>query len=204
MRKLKIIFIILVLAFSFKGYSQAEDNLIEVLSTSANASARLVRPLIIASKNDLAFGGIVLRNNSVGTVTLGTDGGRTFNNPANQSGFNETSYAPGVPTYTITGEIGLTYKITLPDDNDVEVTLETSDGGGAMESPKAYQKMSISAFLYKFSAGGTSTDTASQAVSETIPEGNVSTFTVGATLSIVAQQALGSYVGTYNVTVVYE
>ena len=155
------------LATAAKAQNTATEN-------TTTASAQIVVPITISNGADLNFGSIV-RSSSIGTVELAPDGTVT---PTGVTMFTgSAAVATSAAAYTIAGEAGNTYVITLPANNAVVL----SDGAG--------HSMQLTAFSHN----ATGTFAAS-------PE----TFQVGATLNIGANQAAGNYVSdVFDVTVAY-
>jgi hypothetical protein len=81
-----------------------------------------------------------------------------------------------VASYDVTGDNNATYAITLP------VSTTIVSGGN---------NMTVNNFT---SSGG---------LNHILNGSGLETFTVGATLNLLAAQAAGAYIGTYNVTVTY-
>jgi hypothetical protein len=172
----------------------------EILSLDANdVQARLVKPLVLsANSTALDFGGIVLKTNVGGTVILEPTSQSahttTFSDAANLSSIGAaigTTERSTIPLFTITSEIGLAYKITIP------ATATVTDA-------VSNETMTISAFKYMHSSVAglwTSTTTAGQAWTSATGS---DTFALGATLTIITDQASGTYAGTYEVSVQYD
>jgi hypothetical protein len=142
--------------------------------STTTASAQIVVPISISKVTDLNFGSII-SSTAGGTVVLAPSGTVT---PTGVSMFTGTNtVATSAAEYTISGEAGQTYVITMPADN----TVVLSDGGT--------NSMQLTAFTHN----ATGTFGASS-----------ETFQVGATLNVGANQAAGNYVSTaFDVTVAY-
>lgn len=121
-------------------------------------------PISISKNTDMNFGTIAVSSGG-GTVVLPASGSRTPSGGVMLPSFTGTVTAA---QFTVTGEPGYTYAITLPAD----FTLYESGVGPA--------SMVVNAFTSTPSATGTLT-----AGTETV--------LVGATLNVVASQAAGSY-----------
>jgi hypothetical protein len=160
-----------IVAMSLVTAANAQNSATE---TSTTASAQIVVPISISKGSDLNFGSIV-RSVAGGTVVIAPSGTVT---PTGVSMFTgSASIATSAAEYTIAGESGNTYSITLPADNSVVL----SDG--------ATNTMELTAFTHN----ATGTFGAS-------PE----TFQVGATLNVGANQVAGNYVSAaFDVTVAY-
>ena len=206
MNKIKILVISGLMFFSGTYLTAAQEN---KELTGQTASARIVAPLILSltAGTKLDFGTLVKTSTTEdGTAVLDPIAAnsaslRTLTDlgALGAIGLNKGS----VPEYTLTGEVGLTYKITLPT-TDVVVTNTALAGSSAVPS----EKMNVSAFTYAFSAGGLATPNAATliaagtATSLTIASAN--TFQVGATLTVDSGQSTGTYAGTYTISVQYE
>ncbi len=141
------------------------------------ASAKIVTPIQITETSALNFG-TMSGGVAGGTCILSTSGVRTGT-------VNLTNNAPlaSNAAYTVNGQISSTYAITLPSTITVikPITLET---------------MTIIPIARTASA-------AVDGVTGTLNNGGTDTFTVGGTLTVGANQASGSYSGTFDVTVNY-
>ena len=140
---------------------------------AANASAKIIGAITLKKNVDLVFGSIA-PTGTLGSVTIAPDGSRT--------GSNVTLVSVGTPSaasYHVTGS-GSGYTIKLPADGAIKITNGT-----------AAEDMAVNAFSCSIvsKVGDISSGTED--------------FTVGATLTVAASQASGTYTGTYNVTVNY-
>jgi hypothetical protein len=155
------------LATAANAQNTATDN-------TTTASAQIVVPITISKSSDLNFGSIV-RSVAGGTVELAPGGTVT---PTGVTMFTgSASIATSAAAYTIAGEAGNAYIITLPVNNAVVL----NDGAG--------NSMKLTAFIHN----ATGTFGAS-------PE----TFQVGATLNVGANQVAGNYISdVFDVTVAY-
>lgn len=146
----------------------------QAATASANATATVVTPISITKQADLQFGKFIA-GGSGGTVVITPAGSRSAT-------AGVTLYAPGsvqtAAAFNVTGDGSSTYAITLPADG----TITLSDG--------ASNTMAVSSFTSNPSGTGTLT------------AGN-QTLDVGATLVVAANQAAGSYTGSFNVSVDY-
>ena len=140
-----------------------------------NASATIVAPLKIVETTPMNFGSISPDFNVDTTVVLGTGGGLTA--PPAAGGETAGLLSAGVAgLFTVTGA-ALAYTITLPADN----TVTLASGANSM---------AIDSFISN-PPGGSSL------------VGGPDTFNVGATLTVGADQPIGTYTGIYPVTVNY-
>ncbi|WP_424493593.1 DUF4402 domain-containing protein [Salinimicrobium sp. GXAS 041] len=143
-------------------------------NASAEVNAEIVSPLKITSSGALNFGKIA-STTSAGDVTVTPGNSRTIGKDMIVPGNTTTT----VPTFTVTKEEGLTYKVVTGSeilkiqggDEDDAATIKIKDITTSLESNS-----------------GQSDDT----------------FTMGGTLEIAAEQAPGNYQGKVSVTVSYE
>jgi hypothetical protein len=144
-------------------------------TASATSSATILTPISIGQTADMNFGNVAVQSTTAGTVILSAAGGRSIT-----GGTTLPATAGTVTTaaFTVEGEPGYTYAITLP-------TSPLTISSGA-------NNMTVSTFTSIPSATGTLI-------------GGSEDITVGATLNVGAAQPSGTYVsGTpFNVTVNY-
>jgi hypothetical protein len=205
MNKIKILVISGLMFFSGTYLSAAQE--VDEL-TAQTASARIVAPLILSltANSKLDFGTLVKTSISAdGTAVLdpisATSSLRTLTGlgALGTIGGNTGS----VPEYTLSGEVGLTYKISLPT-TAIVVTNTVLAGGTAA----ANEMMNVTAFTYAFSAGGLATPNAATLIAAGTPTSltiaSANTFQVGATLTVDKGQSTGTYTGEYTISVQYE
>ena len=206
MNKIKILVISGLMFFSGTYLTAAQEN---KELTGQTASARIVAPLILSltASTKLDFGTLVKTSITAdGTAVLDPIAAnsatlRTLTDlgALGAIGLNKGS----VPEYTLSGEVGLTYKITLPT-TDVVVTNTALAGSSAVPN----EKMNVSDFTYAFSAGGLPTPNAATLIaagtSTSLTIASANTFQVGATLTVDKGQSTGTYAGTYTISVQYE
>jgi hypothetical protein len=163
---------LLVLALAVVGFTTAANA--QTATATAAVTANIITPISIAKGADMTFGNIVA-NSSGGTVVIATDGTRSA------TGLSLPTVAGTVAAaeFTVTGQDGLTYDLTLPTTYDI-----TTGSAGANET------MTLSAFL----SNATNTLT-----------GGTETFKVGATLTVAANQVSGIYTNAagFSVSVNY-
>lgn len=145
-------------------------------SATAAASATIIEPILINKTQDLNFGSVGVSTSTGGTVVVAPAGTRS----ATGGVFLPTS-GVGVTaaTFTVTGEAGLTYAITLP--------------GSSVDIKNANNTiMSVSGFTSNPPTTGTLV-------------GGSQTLQVGATLNVAAAQEEGTYTTAtpFQVTVNY-
>lgn len=155
----------------------AAQNLSAQTSASATAatSAYIVTPIAIAKTVDLNFGKIV-PTNAAGTVVVATDGSRSFTGGA--YAFANSTGNPTAASFTVTGEAGATYSITVNN-----TSFNVTNGSNNMLINNITTSPSPTGVL----TGGTQT------------------LTVGATLNVTANQAPGLYTNAnaLQITVAY-
>ena len=164
---MKKLFVVLfaILAFSTEIFAQ--------VSQTALASATIITPIAIAWGSDMNFGNVASSVNP-GSVTLTPAGARSTLGGVTLPATTGTVTAA---SFTVTGEAGFTYVITLP------ASVIISSGGN---------NMTVDNFTSTPSGTGTLT-------------AGTSTLTVGARLNVLANQPAGAYIsGTpFTVTVNY-
>jgi spore coat protein U-like protein len=166
---LAIAFVAMMFGLTAKAQSSATE-------TGVTASATIVTPITITKVTDLAFGTVVPYS-TAGTVELDpTTGDRSYTGGV--TGLTSTTSSA---SFTVSGNDGQAYTISLPLDDDVSLI------GPALSTP-----MTLDTWTTDI-PGLTGTLT-----------GGTQTFSVGATLNVGASQAVGSYSGTFDVTVTYE
>ena len=143
-------------------------------SATGTASATIVTPISISKTTDLSFGKIS-PSGSLGTVVIANNGTRSRTGGTVLVTGGTVSQA----VFSISGESGLTYDVTLP----TSVTLD--DG--------ASNTMTVDNFTTNIATDGT----------EAVGSG-ATTMNVGATLNVAANQTAGTYSKTFTVTVAYK
>lgn len=157
------------------GSAHAAPNQVTV---SGTAAATVADPISVRQINGMSFGQFV-QPASAGTLTLGTDGtltaagGLGAQTAIAQAGGNP----PRAGQFAVTGNAGRLFYVTLP--GSIALT-----GNGA--------SMTVSNFTQSTFFGLAWTDS-----------DGAFTLNVGAQLNVNARQAVGTYRGTYAVTVTY-
>lgn len=155
----------LVVALGGSAYSQNSA------TATANATATIVTPIAMTKTADMAFAEVAA-GSTAGTIVLATDGSRTA------TGGTKVGGGTGVAaSFTVTGQSGYTYNITLP-------------GSASTLSDGASHTMTVNTWTSNPTPSGTLT-------------GGTSTLKVGGTLNVGASQVAGTYTGTFSVTVAY-
>jgi hypothetical protein len=143
-------------------------------STSGLAVATVYRPISTTLNSNLAFGRVVRPASGSGTVSVdASTGARTMT-----AGAGLSSPSPTRAAYTVTGEGGQAFSISVPTSFSItgpsSLTVTTS-----------------------------STATGSQVLSSTLGSAGTFGFGVGGSFPISSTTAVGSYSGTFGVTVQY-
>lgn len=140
---------------------------------TANGTAEVITAIGIAKNADLRFGKFAASTG--GSVVMTAAGARSKTGAVVLS----TIDAGGAASFTVSGAASATYAVTLP-------STATLTGPG---SPAA--TMSVGTFTSTPSGTGT------------LSTGGSQTLTVGGTLTVASAQAVGSYTGTFTVSVEY-
>ena len=143
-------------------------------SATASASATMITPISIAKNVDMSFGNIAVAASTGGTVVLAPAGTRATGGAGGVT-LPATTGTVSAADFTVTGTPDYTYAITLP----TSATL--SDGSG--------HTMGVDGFTSTPSATGT------------LSSGGTQDLTVGATLTVAAAQASGTYTNATGVPV---
>jgi len=143
-------------------------------SATATATATIITPITITKASDMNFGNVAVQAAVAGTVIMSPAGVRSATAGVTLPG---TSGTVSAASFTVNGQAGYTYAITLP------VTLTINSG---------VNNMIVNTF--------TSTPTAIGNLT-----GGTESLTVGATLNVGAAQAPGVYTSAtpFTVTVNY-
>ncbi len=155
-------------------------------TVTANSSAEIVAPLVIADNSGMAggttlnFGRMTISPTQSGTSILSAANVRTVTNGVIAVEASTTSTA----SFSVNGKAGSTYAITLP----AGPVAITRSGGP--------ETMTVTAFTALPASAGVEQLTGTLV-------GGTDTFTVGGTLQVNANQAEGIYNGTFNVTIAY-
>lgn len=157
---------VLLVAFSANSFAQNTDT-----NSDATAATNIVTPIALSNTASMNFGNVVA-SAAGGTVVLATNAGLTPTGVTLLSGVTATA-----AEFTVTGDAGFTYYVTLPGNTDVVLA---KSGATSMA-------------LTDFTENSTGALT-----------GGTETFQVGATLHVGAAQTAGAYVSTgFDVTVTY-
>ena len=157
-------------ALSAPAFAQASA------SASTTGSATIIQPITLTKNTDLAFGTIVKPTDTTTTVTINaTTGARTF---AGGGAVGAGSAASGRATYTVGGEGGQTFSISVP------ATFNMISGANTL-------------VVTPVATATTGT------LSGTIGAAGSATFGVGGSVPIAVATVSAAYTGTFNVTVAY-
>ena len=140
------------------------------VSATASTSATIITPIAIVKTVDMNFGNVAVSPTVAGTVVLAPNSGRTATGGVTLPVITGTVAAAG---FTVTGQAGTTYSITLP----CSITLTS----GA-------NTMTVNSFTSTPTPTGTLT-------------GGTENITVGATLNVNAAQASGLYTNATGLVV---
>jgi len=165
--------------FAFSTISFGQGN--TATASGVNAGANIITPIGITNDEgtELQFGDLIATSTEY-TVTIdATSGQRAYT--GNAAFFTETGYSTA--DFTVTGEAGAAFKITLPADGTVSLVSKTGTGAD----------MPLTTFASSIGLSSSLSETSGS-----------KTFSVGATLTVGADQTAGEYSATFDVTVAYE
>jgi len=154
---------IAIIGFSATSFAQVH--------ATATASGTIVTPIAISKTVDMNFGNVAV-SSSAGTVVLAAAGTRSATGGVT---LPATSGTVAAAQFTVTGESGYTYSVTLPASNTVKFGSNT---------------MTVNTFVSNTTGKLT---------------GGTEILKVGATLNVGASQAAGTYISEapFTVTVNY-
>lgn len=158
MKKITLLAAIAIIAFTTNSFGQA--------TTSVVTSADVITPIAIAKGNPLDFGDIV-GTAAGGTVTISADG--TTRTPSNANLLIGQQSTFSAATFSVTGQAGYTYAITLP------TSFAVSNGATTPST------MTVDGFASTPNATGTLSTSGAQTV------------IVGAKITLAANQTSGAY-----------
>jgi len=143
------------------------------VSATATATATIVTPIAITKTVDMNFGNVAVHPSNPGTVVLATDDSRTATGGVT---LPATAGTVSAASFTVEGEAGYTYSITLP-----ASALTITRSGGT-------ETMAVDTWVSNPSLTGTLTGGSQQ-------------LDVGATLNVGGGQQAGTYVNASGFTV---
>lgn len=167
------------IAILFSGVSVMASAQSSATQQTAKAAARIISPITITYDNTALNFGTMVSLVEKYDVTVSAAGVRTISEAAATKIGGITSTI-SVPKFTVGGESGANYTITLPANG----TVEFSNVSGATAMKLEDFKASLASLKGVI--------------------GETSVFTVGATLKVNAKQQAGEYIATFPVTVSYE
>jgi hypothetical protein len=175
MNKLRYIAVIAILMMSGVSFVSGQSAI-----QSASAGAKIQQSIAITEVSPMHFGTMTVKAGQGGTCVITTSGLRQ-----KTGGVTLTNLLPqySLATYSVTGEAGRTYSITLPNSITVSYLGFT---------------MIVNNLLAKAATG-----VQSQNATGTLGTGGTDQFTVGATLNVAAGQEEGLYSGSFQITVAY-
>jgi len=165
--------IIKILAIAVVTLSFAGTVQAQTATATSNAAAVIIAPLSITNTASLHFG-TIMRSAALGTVSVATDGTRS-----STGGVTLSALAPlhSVATFDLEGESGNDVIITLPASTTITNGTQTMLVDNFVSDPDDTNPVTL---------GGTPT-----------------VLSVGATLNVAANQASGTYTGTFDVSINY-
>jgi hypothetical protein len=174
MKKLFMVCIAIILMAGFTVRVMAQTPITQTVSNDARAEVITAIGLVVA--HTLEFGGF--SPGSGGTVVLSPASVRTATGGVV---LLATSITPTAASYTMSGSPNTHYDIVLPTSPQVITRVGNS------------ATMNVTLFTCSYTALSSTTN---------FP-GGTDAFTVGATLTVAANQLPGTYVGPFDVTVLY-
>ncbi len=150
----------------------------QVASTEAGIGidAKIIAPISLENTGTTPMNfGTISRATTVGTVTVTPDEERSATGGISVLSSSDFSAAP----FSVSGENDATFYVSLPADGMVELTRS----GGT-------EKMTVNDFEHNST--------------EVLSTAGQATFSVGATLTVGANQVPGEYSGSFSVTVAYQ
>ena len=207
MKKIKALVISGLIFFSgtFLTNAQAAISLSGTL-----ASARIVAPLGFTLSGTLKFGSVAKPTNTSGTVVLNPKDELRYLTGVTNVGANGSNDDFDLPKYTVTGEVGLQFTLTLP--SAVTINLEvqgaspdggTTPGDWTTVTGDNADSMAITDFS-SYTAADSDAVTSASRSGLVIGTTTANDYVVGATLTVTSDQKTGYYRGTYTVTAQYD
>lgn len=143
---------------------------------SGSARADVLEPLVIVAEDALSFGQLT-RPTAAGTVVLSPSGTITTTGGVLTSTAIAQTTRRGPGTFLLVGEAGRQFSVDLP---TVAILRQGT------------RNMRLSAFRSNWTSG------------DVFSASRTYSLSVGATLNVLANQTIGTYTGTYAVTVTYQ
>lgn len=160
-------------------FSAAATDASAQATATASATATIVTPIDISKVDDMDFGNVAVHASNGGEVVLAPAGTRTATNGVT---LPATAGTVTAASFTVSGQAGYTYAITLP-----------SGASTLNHATAANTSMDVDTWVSSPSATGT------------LSSGGTQTLLVGATLHVTGGQAAGVYTTSsdFSVTVNY-
>ena len=150
-------------------------------SQTTTSTGTIFQPIVLAKNSDLSFGTVVRPAASTGTVVIAAaDGARTLTGAGALITGPGSQATPGRATYTVTGEGGQAFSITVPANFNM-----TRVGGSE----------TLAVTLTSTATSGT--------LSGALGSAGTLAFGVGGSIPLANTTATGAYTGTFQVTVQY-
>ena len=217
MKNIKYFKLLLLLLIAGSSFGQTNAP-----TESITASARIVAPITLSvDDGNLDFGTLIMKATGTPGDVVMNPKALTITGTTNILPDKITGELSSFPTFTVTGELGLKYNITIP---KVDVAIYLKVDGVALDPTDSgvdittTNRMYIKDFTYSINnttnVTGTNSATTDQTIgtteaadsdaADTNSNANNNKFVVGGTLTVNANQIKGSYTGTYDVTVEYK
>lgn len=170
----KSLLVMVAVTVIFSGTANAQGS----AGTAANISATVIVPIAISKTSDMELGKIVSDPNGA-TMSIASTGVRTFSNSANRTASNPNGTAA---TFHVTGDNSCSFS-----------TVHTGNGEGA----------GVNGLFLTDGASHSMWFTIDGTTSQSLSSGTTD-YKVTGTLMISANQAAGSYSGSFTELVAYE
>jgi hypothetical protein len=161
-------------AMGGSAYAQASA------SQATTSTGTIFQPILLAKNSDLSFGTVVRPISGTGTVTIAASDGQRALTGAGALLNTGPNAAAGRAAYTVTGEGGQTFSITVPANFNMVRT-------GGSDTIQVSLTPTATTGLLSGALGATGT----------------TNFGVGGSIPISNTTASGAYTGTFNVIVAY-
>lgn len=172
--KIRDVLVVMVLSLMYPLSALSQTS---TMISNIGIDAKVIAPITGINTNTLDFGTLT-RSSDPGSITISfSESGVGISSSGGVSILTSSTYSAAF--FEITGENNAQYSITLPTDNDVK--LKRSGGN---------EEMTVTGFTHN----------SGLVLSET----GADSFSVGATLNVLADQVAGDYVGNFDVTVLYQ
>ncbi|MGA0604378.1 DUF4402 domain-containing protein [Phenylobacterium sp. VNQ135] len=152
-------------------------------SVQTNSTVTVFRPITLTKNTDLSFGTVVRPLTGSGTVLINKDDGSrslTGSGALLNTGNPNSQAAPGRATYTVNGEGGQTFSITVPP------TFNMTRTGGSENIQVVLTPSATTGLL-----------------SNALGQAGSATFGVGGSIIVDTNSAGGAYTGSFTTTVAY-